>query len=411
MADVVVGIQWGDEGKGKIVDKIAKDYAFVVRYQGGHNAGHTIVHEGIKHSLHLMPSGVLYPQCKNIISSGVVISVKDLCEEMAQFKNLEGRLFVSDRAHVILPYHVEKDAFKEKSQNIGTTKKGIGPCYEDKMARSGLRMGDLLDDEVLEKKLNAHFKAIEPFKAIYGLSENYEQDLREYFKIYAPKIRPFITDTTIMLINARQKGEKILLEGAQGTLLDIDLGTYPFVTSSSTISASACVSTGLNPKVIDEVIGITKAYCTRVGNGPFPSEDLTSMGETLRSRGAEFGTTTKRPRRCGWLDLVALKYACALNGCTQLALMKLDVLDGFDEVKVCVGYEKNGATLEYFPSDLSDCAPIYKSFKGWERSVGARDLKDLPQNARDYVRFIEEEVGVKISLISTSPERDDTIIL
>ncbi|WP_104760530.1 adenylosuccinate synthase [Helicobacter cetorum] len=411
MADVVVGIQWGDEGKGKIVDKIAKDYAFVVRYQGGHNAGHTIVHEGIKHSLHLMPSGVLYPQCKNIISSGVVISVKDLCEEMAQFKNLEGRLFVSDRAHVILPYHVEKDAFKEKSQNIGTTKKGIGPCYEDKMARSGLRMGDLLDEKILEEKLNAHFKAIEPFKAIYGLSENYEQDLREYFKVYAPKIRPFITDTTIMLINARQKGEKILLEGAQGTLLDIDLGTYPFVTSSSTISASACVSTGLNPKAIDEVIGITKAYCTRVGNGPFPSEDLTSMGETLRSRGAEFGTTTKRPRRCGWLDLVALKYACALNGCTQLALMKLDVLDGFDEVKVCVGYEKNGATLEYFPSDLSDCAPIYKSFKGWERSVGARDLKDLPQNARDYVRFIEEEVGVKISLISTSPERDDTIIL
>ncbi|AFI05533.1 adenylosuccinate synthase [Helicobacter cetorum] len=411
MADVVVGIQWGDEGKGKIVDKIAKDYAFVVRYQGGHNAGHTIVHNGIKHSLHLMPSGVLYPECKNIISSGVVVSIKDLCEEMAQFKGLEGRLFISDRAHVILPYHIEKDAFKEKSQNIGTTKKGIGPCYEDKMARSGLRMGDLLDDEVLEEKLNAHFKAIEPFKRIYSLGENYEQELREYFKTYVPKIRPFIKDTTSMLIEARKKGEKILLEGAQGTLLDIDLGTYPFVTSSNTISASACLSTGLNPKAIDEVIGITKAYCTRVGNGPFPSEDLTSMGEHLRTKGAEFGTTTKRPRRCGWLDLVALKYASALNGCTQLALMKLDVLDGIDAIKVCVAYERNGVRLETFPSDLRGCEPVYKLFKGWKKSEKVRDFKDLEPNAQAYVRFIEEEVGVKISLISTSPEREDTIFL
>ncbi|WP_104748453.1 adenylosuccinate synthase [Helicobacter cetorum] len=411
MADVVVGIQWGDEGKGKIVDRIAKDYDFVVRYQGGHNAGHTIVHKGIKYSLHLMPSGVLYPNCKNIISSGVVVSIKDLCEEMSHFENLENRLFISDRAHMILPYHIEKDAFKEKSQNIGTTKKGIGPCYEDKMARSGLRMGDLLDDEVLEEKLNAHFKAIEPFKEIYRLDENYEQELREYFKIYAPKIRPFIKDTTSMLIEARKKGEKILLEGAQGTLLDIDLGTYPFVTSSNTTSASACVSTGLNPKAIDEVIGITKAYSTRVGNGPFPSEDVTSMGEILRTKGAEFGTTTKRPRRCGWLDLVALKYACALNGCTQLALMKLDVLDNIDEIKVCVAYEKKGERLETFPSDLRECKPIYKTFKGWKKSEKVRDFKDLESNTQAYVRFIEEEVGVKISLISTSPEREDTIFL
>ncbi|MDZ5336350.1 adenylosuccinate synthase [Helicobacter pylori] len=411
MADVVVGIQWGDEGKGKIVDRIAKDYDFVVRYQGGHNAGHTIVHKGVKHSLHLMPSGVLYPKCKNIISSAVVVSVKDLCEEISMFEDLENRLFVSDRAHVILPYHAKKDAFKEKSQNIGTTKKGIGPCYEDKMARSGIRMGDLLDDKILEEKLNDHFKAIEPFKEAYGLGENYEKDLRGYFKTYAPKIRPFIKDTTSMLIEANQKGEKILLEGAQGTLLDIDLGTYPFVTSSNTTSASACVSTGLNPKAINEVIGITKAYSTRVGNGPFPSEDATPMGDHLRTKGAEFGTTTKRPRRCGWLDLVALKYACTLNGCTQLALMKLDVLDGIDAIKVCVAYERKGERLEAFPSDLKDCMPIYQTFKGWEKSVGVRKLDDLEPNAREYIRFIEKEVGVKIGLISTSPEREDTIFL
>ncbi len=411
MADVVVGIQWGDEGKGKIVDRIAKDYDFVVRYQGGHNAGHTIVHKGVKHSLHLMPSGVLYPQCKNIISSAVVVSVRDLCEEINAFENLENRLFVSDRAHVILPYHVQKDAFKEKSQNIGTTKKGIGPCYEDKMARSGIRMGDLLDDKILEEKLKVHFKAIEPFKEAYDLNEAYEKDLREYFKQYTPKIRPFIKDTTSMLIKANQKGEKILLEGAQGTLLDIDLGTYPFVTSSNTTSASACVSTGLNPKAISEIIGITKAYCTRVGNGPFPSEDLTPMGDHLRIKGAEFGTTTKRPRRCGWLDLVALKYACALNGCTQLALMKLDVLDGINEIKVCVAYERKGEKLETFPSDLKDCVPIYQTFKGWEKSASVRKLEDLEPNAREYIRFIEEEVGVKIRLISTSPEREDTIFL
>ncbi|GAA7204925.1 adenylosuccinate synthetase [Helicobacter pylori] len=411
MADVVVGIQWGDEGKGKIVDRIAKDYDFVVRYQGGHNAGHTIVHKGVKHSLHLMPSGVLYPQCKNIISSAVVVSIKDLYEEISAFEDLENRLFISDRAHVILPYHAKKDAFKEKSQNIGTTKKGIGPCYEDKMARSGIRMGDLLDDKILEERLNAHFKAIEPFKEAYDLGGNYEEDLRGYFKTYAPKIRPFIKDTTSMLIEANQKGGKILLEGAQGTLLDIDLGTYPFVTSSNTTSASACVSTGLNPKAINEVIGITKAYSTRVGNGPFPSEDSTPMGDHLRAKGAEFGTTTKRPRRCGWLDLVALKYACALNGCTQLALMKLDVLDGIDAVKVCVAYERKGERLEAFPSDLKDCVPIYQTFKGWEKSVGVRKLDDLEPNAREYIRFIEKEVGVKIGLISTSPEREDTIFL
>ncbi len=411
MADVVVGIQWGDEGKGKIVDRIAKDYDFVVRYQGGHNAGHTIVHKGVKHSLHLMPSGVLYPQCKNIISSAVVVSIKDLCEEISVFEDLENRLFISDRAHVILPYHAKKDAFKEKSQNIGTTKKGIGPCYEDKMARSGIRMGDLLDDKILEERLNAHFKAIEPFKEAYDLGEDYEKDLREYFKTYTPKICPFIKDTTSMLIEANQKGKKILLEGAQGTLLDIDLGTYPFVTSSNTTSASACVSTGLNPKAINEVIGITKAYSTRVGNGPFPSEDTTPMGDHLRTKGVEFGTTTKRPRRCGWLDLVALKYACALNGCTQLALMKLDVLDGIDAIKVCVAYERKGERLEAFPSDLKDCAPIYQTFKGWEKSVGVRKLDDLEPNAREYIRFIEKEVGVKIRLISTSPEREDTIFL
>ncbi|GAA7940433.1 adenylosuccinate synthase [Helicobacter pylori] len=411
MADVVVGIQWGDEGKGKIVDRIAKDYDFVVRYQGGHNAGHTIVHKGVKHSLHLMPSGVLYPQCKNIISSAVVVSIKDLCEEISTFENLENRLFISDRAHVILPYHAKKDAFKEKSQNIGTTKKGIGPCYEDKMARSGIRMGDLLDDKILEERLDAHFKAIEPFKEAYDLSRNYEKDLREYFKTYTPKIYPFIKDTTSMLIEANQKDEKILLEGAQGTLLDIDLGTYPFVTSSNTTSASACVSTGLNPKAINEVIGITKAYCTRVGNGPFPSEDTTPMGDHLRTKGAEFGTTTKRPRRCGWLDLVALKYACTLNGCTQLALMKLDVLDGIDAIKVCVAYERKGERLEAFPSDLKDCTPIYQTFKGWEKSAGVRKLDDLEPNAREYIRFIEKEVGVKIRLISTSPEREDTIFL
>lgn len=409
-ADLIVGIQWGDEGKGKMVDLLAQNYDYVVRYQGGHNAGHTIVVEGKKYALHLIPSGILYPRCKNIIGNGVVISPSALIEEMQQFSELEGRLFISTKAHLILPYHEFLDKLSEKraKKAIGTTGKGIGPAYTDKIARKGFRVGDLRDTQSLCEKI---LELMEE-KDIINLGGEIptKEALKATLDSYAQALLPFIANTTDMLWKAMDRGEKILCEGAQGSMLDIDHGTYPFVTSSTTTASGACSGTGISPRELGDVIGITKAYCTRVGNGPFVTEEEGEIGETLRQKGGEFGVTTGRARRCGWLDAVAVKYACRLNGVNALAMMKLDVLDGFDEVKVCVQYQdKNGNVLESFPFDFEGICPIYKTFKGWDKTAGIREFDALPKEAQEYILELERFIGVKFTMISTSPDRNDTI--
>ncbi len=413
-ADLIVGIQWGDEGKGKIVDRLACEYDMVCRSQGGHNAGHTIWVDGVKFALHLIPSGVLNPDAINVVGNGVVLSPESIIKEMVQFEGLEGRLFISDKAHLNLYYHALIDQAKERLKGdmaIGTTGKGIGPAYADKINRTGFRVGELLNPAKLTASIIAYFEQNRAIFDIYDIATPKESELLAELEGYKEKLAPFITDTTQLVWRAIDENKKILLEGAQGTLLDIDHGTYPYVTSSATVSAGACTGLGINPKDIGKVIGIVKAYCTRVGNGPFPSEDFGEDGKRLGEQGHEFGTTTGRARRCGWFDAVATRHAARLNGCDELALMKLDVLDGFDEVKLCVAYEYNGETIDYMPSDLDDVKPIYKTFKGWNNSVGARKFEELPKDAQDFVKTIEEISKTKVGIISTSPERDDTIIL
>lgn len=416
MTDLIVGVQWGDEGKGKIVDKLAKEYDYIVRYQGGHNAGHTIVVDGKKYALHLMPSGILYPKCKNIIGNGVVISLEALIKEIEQFESLgdlRGRLFISDRAHLITPYHQMLDLARENNAKnaIGTTKNGIGPAYSDKVARMGLRVSDLRDLKMLEQKLASYKEQIAYLQDLYDLTLPSVESIMQNINAIAPKILPLITDTTKLLWDGLDEGKNILLEGAQGSMLDIDHGTYPFVTSSSTISAGSSSGSGIPPNRIEKIIGITKAYCTRVGNGPFPTEQNNTIGQELGQKGCEFGTTTGRKRRCGWLDAIALKYACRLNGCTDLALMKLDVLDGFKEVKICTHYLYNGEKITHVPSDLENVEPVYESFEGWDHTAGIKDFKSLPNAAKTYIQAIQSLTGTKVSIISTSPERDDTIII
>jgi adenylosuccinate synthase len=413
-ADLIVGIQWGDEGKGKIVDRLAKEYDMVCRSQGGHNAGHTIWVDGVKYALHLIPSGVLNPDAINVVGNGVVLSPESIIKEMVQFEGLEGRLYISDKAHLNLPYHALVDQAKERLKGdkaIGTTGKGIGPAYSDKINRTGFRVGELLNPAKLCASIIEYFEQNRAIFDIYEIPTPSQNELFAELEGYRVKLAPFITDTTQMVWNALDANKKILLEGAQGTMLDIDHGTYPYVTSSATVSAGACTGLGINPKNIGKVTGIVKAYCTRVGNGPFPSEDLGEAGKRLGEQGHEFGTTTGRARRCGWFDAVATRYASRLNGCDELALMKLDVLDGFDEVKVCIAYELDGKEIDYLPSNLEDVKPIYKTFKGWTNSVGARTFEELPASAQDYVKIIEEISKTKVGIISTSPERDDTIIL
>jgi adenylosuccinate synthase len=413
-ADLIVGIQWGDEGKGKIVDRLACEYDMVCRSQGGHNAGHTIWVDGVKFALHLVPSGVLNPQAINVVGNGVVLSPESIIKEMLQFENLEGRLYISDKAHLNLYYHALVDQAKERLRGdkaIGTTGKGIGPAYADKINRTGFRVGELLNPAKLTASIIDYFEQNRQIFDIYEIPTPKEAELLAEMEGYKAKLAPFITDTTQMVWKALDENKRILLEGAQGTLLDIDHGTYPYVTSSATVSAGACTGLGINPKDIGKVIGIVKAYCTRVGNGPFPSEDFGEDGKRLGEQGHEFGTTTGRARRCGWFDAVATRHAARLNGCDELALMKLDVLDGFDEVKLCVAYELNGETIDYMPSNLDEVKPIYKTFKGWDGSVGARTFDALPKDAQDFVKTIEEISKTKVGIISTSPERDDTIIL
>ena len=413
-ADVIVGIQWGDEGKGKVVDMLAQRYDIVCRAQGGHNAGHTIWVEGRRYALHLIPSGVLNPKAVNIIGNGVVLSPKALIEEMRQFDNLQGRLYISDKAHLNLPYHAAIDQAKERlkgSKAIGTTGKGIGPAYSDKIARVGHRVGELRDVDRLAGAIADYFEQNSALFEAMDVATPTLAELKEELNGYAKQLLPFIADTTSMLWEALDvKRQSVLLEGAQGTMLDIDHGTYPYVTSSSTVSAGACTGLGLNPKDIGRVIGIAKAYCTRVGNGPFPSEECGAIGDRLADAGHEYGTTTGRRRRCGWFDAVAARYAARLNGCDELAIMKLDVLDGFEEVKVCIAYEYKGERIDYLPADLEEVRPIYKSFEGWSATSGVRSFDALPKSAREYIEAIESITRTRVSIVSTSPERDDTIL-
>jgi len=361
----------------------------------------------------LIPSGVLNPNAKNIVGNGVVISPKDFIIEMQQFDDLKGRLFLSDKAHVLLPYHASIDQARERMKGdkaIGTTGKGIGPAYGDKIARVGHRLGELLNPEKLTEKILAFFEMNKPIFDVMELKCPTEEELLAELQGYKAILGEHICDTTQMMWRIIDEGDKILLEGAQGTMLDIDHGTYPYVTSSTTVSAGACSGLGISPKDLGKVTGIAKAYCTRVGNGPFPSEDFGDDGALLRKNGHEFGTTTGRPRRCGWFDAVAMRHAVRVNGVDKVSLMKLDVLDGFAEVKVCVAYQVDGKEIDYVPYDLEDAIPIYKSFAGWDKTEGVRVFDALPQTAKDYIEALESMIGTRIGIVSTSPEREDTII-
>ncbi|MGJ0311082.1 adenylosuccinate synthase [Aliarcobacter cryaerophilus] len=412
-ADVIVGIQWGDEGKGKIVDMLAQKYDMVCRSQGGHNAGHTIWVDGVKYVLQLIPSGILNPKAINIIGNGVVVSPSNILKEMSQFGSLVGRLYISDKAHLNLSFHALIDQVKERLKGekaIGTTGKGIGPAYSEKVSRNGFRAGDLLNPSKLCDDILEYFVQNRAIFDVLDIKTPTKTELLNELEDYSSKLAPYITNTTNMVWKALEENKRVLLEGAQGTLLDIDHGTYPYVTSSSTVSGGACTGLGLNPKDIGDITGIVKAYCTRVGNGPFPTEDFTDYGKTMGEVGKEFGAVTGRKRRCGWFDAVAVRYASRLNGCDKLALMKLDVLDGFDKIKVCVAYNYNGERIDYMPSNMDNVEAIYEEIDGWDSVVGIRKYEDLPINAKKYIEKIEEITNVKVGIISTSPERDDTIL-
>lgn len=420
---IVVGAQWGDEGKGKVVDLLSKSADFVVRYQGGANAGHTLKFDDREVVLHLIPSGIFNGDAACMIANGVVIDPNALLEEIGNVEKmgvqLDSKLLISESAHVILPYHLVLDQVKEKSRGkdaIGTTGRGIGPAYVSKVSRVGIRAGDLLDADQLQKKIADNLAEIN--KALRHIYDEPELDAEEMYGQLRPaidRISPFICNTTARLHEAIEGKKRILLEGAQGSLLDLDHGTYPFVTSSSPTAGGACTGTGIPPNAIDEVMGITKAYCTRVGNGPFPTELENSTGEALRKHGAEFGATTGRPRRCGWLDLVALRYAVRLNGLTEIAFMKLDVLDHFDEIRVCTAYEIDGERTDTFPlscGELEKVKPVFRTMKGWKGETVREisEMEKLPEAARHYIDYVETSLGVPFRIISTGPKRSETIV-
>ncbi|MBS4035879.1 MAG: adenylosuccinate synthase [Ignavibacterium sp.] len=420
-ATVLVGSQWGDEGKGKIVDILSEKYKIVARYQGGANAGHTVIIGDKQHILHLIPSGILRDDVICVIGNGVVIDPSALLEEIEILEkngiNVEGRLYISHNAHLIMPYHKLLDSISESGeQKIGTTGRGIGPCYIDKFARKGIRIVDLLDRAELEKKIRANLKEKnELLKKVYeheGLDvDSIVKDYLEFDKA----IDKYIKDVPAFLNQALNEGKSILLEGAQGTLLDIDHGTYPFVTSSSPTSGGACTGTGIPPTKIDSVIGIVKAYTTRVGNGPFPTELLNEEGEKLRKIGAEFGATTGRPRRCGWYDAFLVAYSQMVNGITSVAITKLDVLSGFEKINVCIGYELNGKRLKSYPSSvdqLSSVTPIYEELDGWDEDISnCLSYDELPAKTKEYLEFIAKHSGIKIDIISVGPKRKQTFFV
>jgi adenylosuccinate synthase len=420
---VIVGAQWGDEGKGKIVDVLSESFSIVARYAGGHNAGHTVIINGKKFILQLVPSGVLRPGCRSVVGNGVVLDPLAFLKEIAGLREAgvrtDGNLFVSNRAHVILPYHRMIELAAENAPGrvkIGTTSRGIGPAYEDKMGRRGLRVADLLDLKLLKTHIENAVR--EKNMIAHALFNSEPVDADKMYAEYAAaaeKIAPFVCDTAVLLNQALEQGESVLFEGAQGTMLDIDHGTYPFVTSSSATSGGAVIGTGVAPNAIDSVVGVTKAYCTRVGEGPFPTEDKGASGDDLRRRGNEYGAVTGRPRRTGWLDLPLLRYSGMINGTSWLVVTKLDVLDDLAEIPVCVGYRIDGkATVEALAQangyEKVEC--IYEKLPGWKSSTeGITEYEKLPKRAQEYLTFVAQQTGAQVGMISTGPDREHTILV
>lgn len=418
----VVGSQWGDEGKGKVIDFLATQADVVIRGQGGNNAGHTLVVDGKKFALRLIPSGILNSNTINVIGNGIVFDPKGFFEEIEMLESngiSTKNIKISDRAHIVFPYHKELDGLAEEARGdnkIGTTKKGIGPCYMDKTERSGIRVCDLMNKEVFAKKLKLQIEAknkivtgVYEKEAMFDFDEVYNE-----FIVYAEKMRPFVDDTTVIVYDAIKSNKKVLFEGAQGTLLDLDLGTYPFVTSSHPISGGFAVGAGVGPNMIKDVVGIVKAYTTRVGEGPFVTELHDETGDKIRTQGHEFGTVTGRARRCGWFDAVIVKYAARVNGLTSISFMLLDVLTGFDKIKICTAYKMGDEIINNFPASLEDlakCEPVYEELDGWHEDITkVENFDDLPENAKKYVARIEELIDVNIDLVSVGPNRTQTII-
>ena len=419
---VVVGTQWGDEGKGKITDFLSANAEVIARYQGGDNAGHTIVIDGKKFKLHLIPSGIFFPEKISVIGNGVVINPKSLVKELA-YLHEEGvstdSLRISDRAHVILPYHIELDRLQEESKGenkIGTTIKGIGPAYMDKAARVGIRIADLLDRDVFAERLRINLEEKNrQFTKLYDAEALSFDDIFEEYYEYGQQIKQYVTDTSVILNDALDNGKRVLFEGAQGVMLDIDQGTYPFVTSSNPVAGGVTIGSGVGPSKIDKVVGVCKAYTSRVGDGPFPTELFDEVGDRIREVGHEYGTTTGRPRRVGWFDSVVMRHSRRVSGITNLSLNSIDVLSGLDKVKICVAYDLDGERIDHYPASLEQlkrCKPIYEELPGWSEDItGVRHLDELPENARNYVRRIGELVGVRILTFSVGPDRDQTNIL
>lgn len=423
MANIVVfGSQWGDEGKGKIVDMLAEKAAAIVRFQGGNNAGHTLVVNGEQCILHLIPSGVLHPGKKCLIGNGVVLDPAVFCEELDELAARgvdvsSDRLMVSKKTHVIMPYHKLVDGARESTKSdtkkIGTTGRGIGPCYEDKMHRCGIRAGDFVNKDLLLEKIE---KALEEknvlFKHLYGTETVDAKAVYDEVMPYAERLIPYLGDVSSAIQDANEKGGMVLFEGAQGTHLDIDHGTYPFVTSSNTVTANAASGSGCSPRALDRIVAIVKAYTTRVGNGPFASELFDADGEYMQTNGGEFGATTGRKRRCGWLDMVVLRESVRLNGPTELAITKLDVLSGLKQIKICTAYKYQGQEILYPPQEQNGMAfvePVYETHPGWDEDItGAKSLDDLPVNARNYLKRVEELSGVPVGLVSVGPDREQT---
>ncbi len=420
-AVVVTGMQWGDEGKGKIVDYLAKKADIVVRYQGGSNAGHTVTVDGEEFKLRLLPSGILYADKMNVVANGVVFDPQVALEEINAIKKrgiASLNIRISNRAHVVLPYHRIIDSLSEKARGknkIGTTKRGIGPCYMDKVNRIGIRVCDLIEPEEFKKRLkeNLELKNNE-LKKIYDHPPlSYEKILAEYEE-YAKIFKPYVSDTIALLNKELIVGKRVLFEGAQAAMLDIDYGTYPYVTASHPVAGGVSVGTGIAPKRIDKVIGVVKAYCTRVGEGPFPTEQLNAIGDKIRNIGHEFGTVTGRPRRTGWLDACIVRYAGQISGLDYIAITRLDILDDFDEIKICTGYKLSGKELDEIPASLNILAkvePIYETFEGWKEKISdCRDYEKLPTKAKKYLERLAEVTGIDIGIVSVGPNRDQTII-
>jgi len=417
----VVGGQWGDEGKGKVVDRLAQEAAVVVRFSGGDNAGHTVVNPHGEFKLHLVPSGIFSPRAVCIIGNGVVINPAVLIDEIDHL-NQRGvdtsRLFVSDRAHLVMPYHLLLDGLEEQARGgkaIGTTRKGIGPAFADKVARLGIRAGDLLDKEALAERLRSvlEYKNVILTK-VYGVSPLSLDEVYRQYCAYGERLAPYIRETTIMLEEALNRRELVLLEGAQGALLDPDFGTYPYTTSSSPLAAGGCLGAGLSPAVISSIIGVFKAYCTRVGGGPMPTELKDETGDLIRERAHEYGTTTGRPRRCGWFDAVVARFSSRINGFTGVAITRLDVLDALPRLKICIGYKLDGKTINYLPSNvaiLERCQPVYEELPGWQAATSdIRQYEQLPAEARQYIARLEELISAPVTIISVGPGREQTIL-